>query len=158
MRNMALKLSWYFYLLMKKPLSCYLQIRSPYYVAQCNLKTPTPVSSRWQVRSGKTKKGYTSILITATTRVHLPKHVSTDLTIKSDLVLTNSIRKDGGVKLVGVIKHLPHEAFLLWYTCKSPWNLGKMWSILVSYEFGRCSSELPELIPLFNSCFRSTQY
>ena len=34
-------------------------------------------------------------LITATTSVHLPKSVSTDLTIKSDLVLTNPVGKDG---------------------------------------------------------------
>ena len=34
-------------------------------------------------------------LITATTSVHLPKPVSTDLIIKSDLVLTNPIGKDG---------------------------------------------------------------
>ena len=34
-------------------------------------------------------------LITATTSVHLPKSVSTDLTIKSNLVLTNPVGKDG---------------------------------------------------------------
>ena len=34
-------------------------------------------------------------LITATTTVHLPKSVSTDLTIKPDSVLTNPIGKDG---------------------------------------------------------------
>ena len=32
---------------------------------------------------------------TATTSIHLPKPVSTDLTIKADSVLTNSIGKDG---------------------------------------------------------------
>ena len=37
----------------------------------------------------KAKKGEASILITATTNVHLPKPVSTDLTTKPDLVLTN---------------------------------------------------------------------
>ena len=36
-----------------------------------------------------------STLITATTSVHLPKPVSTDLTIKPDSVLTNPIGKDG---------------------------------------------------------------
>ena len=40
------------------------------------------------------KKGYTSTLITATTSVHFPKLVSADPTIKSDLVLTNTIGKD----------------------------------------------------------------
>ena len=34
-------------------------------------------------------------LVTATTSVHLPKPVSTDLTIKPDSVLTNPIGKDG---------------------------------------------------------------
>ena len=34
-------------------------------------------------------------LITATTSVHLPKPVSTDLTIKPDSVLTNPVGKDG---------------------------------------------------------------
>ena len=48
-------------------------------------------------RSGltKPKKGQASILITATTSVHLPKQVSTDPTIKSNLVSTNPIGKDG---------------------------------------------------------------
>ena len=43
----------------------------------------------------KPKKGGTSKLITATTSVHLPKPVSTDLTIKLDSLLTNPIEKDG---------------------------------------------------------------
>ena len=94
--NMALKLPRYFYLLMEKPLGRYFQVQSPYYqVAQCNQKTPISISSRWQVRSEKAKKGYASTLITTTTSIHLPEPVSTDLTIKSDLVLTNPIGKDG---------------------------------------------------------------
>ena len=93
--NMALKLPRYFYLLMEKPLGRYFQVWSPYYqAAQCNQKTPIPVSSRRQVRSEKAKKGKASTIITATTNVHLPKSVSTDLTIKLDSVLTNPIRKD----------------------------------------------------------------
>ena len=45
--NMALKLSQPFYLLMEKPLGPYFQVQSPYYqAAQCNQKTPIPVSSR----------------------------------------------------------------------------------------------------------------
>ena len=45
--NMALKLTQYFYLLMEKPLGRYFQVQSPYYqAAQCNQKTPIPVSSR----------------------------------------------------------------------------------------------------------------
>ena len=43
----------------------------------------------------KAKKGKASLLITATTSVHLPKPVSTDLTIKPDSVLTNPIGKNG---------------------------------------------------------------
>ena len=48
-------------------------------------------------------------LITATTSIHLPKPVSTDLTIKPDSVLTNPIRR-WGLKLVDV-KHLPQRHF-----------------------------------------------
>ena len=93
--NMALKLPRYFYLLMEKSLGRYFQVRSSYYqVAQCNQKT-LPVSSRRQVRSEKAKKRISITLITATTSVHLPKPVSTDLTIKPDSVLTNPIGKDG---------------------------------------------------------------
>ena len=94
LRSMTLKLPRYFYLLMEKPLNRYFQFQSPYYqAAHCNQKTHIPVSSRWQVRSDKAKKGWASTLITATT--HLPRPVSTDLTIKSDSVLTNPIGKDG---------------------------------------------------------------
>ena len=94
--KMALKLPLYFYLLMEKPLGHYFQVRSPYYqAAQCNQKTFIPVSSGRQVRSEKAKKGQASILITATTSVHLPKPVSIDLTLKPDSVLTNPIGKDG---------------------------------------------------------------
>ena len=52
--NMALKLPWYFYLLMEKPLGRYFQVRSPYYQAvHCNQKTAILVSSRWLMRSEK---------------------------------------------------------------------------------------------------------
>ena len=45
--NMAPKLNQYFYLLMEKPLGCYFQVRSPFYqAAQCNQKTPIPISSK----------------------------------------------------------------------------------------------------------------
>ena len=43
--NMALKLLWYFYLLMKS-LGCYFQVCSPYYqAAHCNQETPVLVCS-----------------------------------------------------------------------------------------------------------------
>ena len=61
---------------------------------QCNQKKPIPVSSRWQLKYKKDKKGSASTLITATTGTHLPKPVSTDLKIKPDSVLTNPIKKD----------------------------------------------------------------
>ena len=63
--NMALKLAWYFYLLMEKPLGHYFQVWSPYYqVAQCNQKIPIPVSSRMTGHVWEAKKGYASTLIT----------------------------------------------------------------------------------------------
>ena len=45
--DMSLKLPHYFYLQMEKPLGHYFQVWSSYYqAAQCNQKTPIPVSSR----------------------------------------------------------------------------------------------------------------
>ena len=91
--NMALKLPRYFYLLMEKPLGCYFQVQSPYYqAAQCNHLFLYPQDGRSGL--GKPKKRTSIMLITATTSVHLPKPVSTDLT-KPDSVLTNPIGKDG---------------------------------------------------------------
>ena len=43
----------------------------------------------------ESQKRISITLITATTSAHLPKPVSTDLTIKPDSVLTNPIGKDG---------------------------------------------------------------
>ena len=43
----------------------------------------------------ESQKWISITLITATTSVHLPKPVSTDLTIKPDSVLTNPLGKDG---------------------------------------------------------------
>ena len=43
----------------------------------------------------ESQKRISITLITATTRVHLPKPVSTDLTIKPDSVLTDPKGKDG---------------------------------------------------------------
>ena len=55
--NMAPKLPGYFYVLMEKPFGHYFQGWSPYYqVAQCNQKTPIPISS--QVRSENKIKIY----------------------------------------------------------------------------------------------------
>ena len=78
---------------MEKARGRYFQVRSPYYqVAQCNQKTfiPFPQDDR-SGRSEKAKQGHTSTQFTATTSVHLPKPVSTDLTIIPDSVLTNPL-------------------------------------------------------------------
>ena len=101
---MAPKLSRYFYLLMKKPLGRYFQVRSPYYQAtQGNQETPIAISSRWKVRFDKAKK--------ATTSIHLPKPVSTDLGIVS--VLTNPIGKNGlqswSMENIYLIRHFYHH-------------------------------------------------
>ena len=60
-------------------------------------------------RSEKAKKSISirSAIITATTKVHLPKSISTDLAIKSDPVLTNQIGRDE----VQVTKHLSIRYF-----------------------------------------------
>ena len=143
--NMALKLPWHFYLLMEKPLRRYFQVQSPYYqAAQCNQKTPILVSSRWQVRSEKAKNREALTLIIATTSIHLPKPVSTDLTIKPDSVLTNLVGKDG------VRSWLMHT-----FTCCFSWSLGSSSKcgvlLFCRYYFGICSSELAQLVPLYFS-------
>ena len=114
--NMALKLPRYFYLLMEKPLSRYFQVRSPYYqAAQCNQKTPIPVSSRWQVRSEKAKK---RISINTNHSYHQRSSPQASLNWSNNrtrFIFNQPNRKRWGSKLVD-IKHLPHEAFLLWHT------------------------------------------
>ena len=92
MHDMRLKLPRYFYLLIEKPLGHYFQVQSTYYQAkQCNQKPSIPKvtgqvweSQKWQVLT----------LITATTTIHLPKPISTDLTIKPDSALTTPIGED----------------------------------------------------------------
>ena len=56
MHDMVLKLPWYFYLLMEKPLlGCYYQVQCLYYqLVQCNQTTPIPVIVK--VRSKKANK------------------------------------------------------------------------------------------------------
>ena len=52
-----------FYLLIEKPFGCCFQLWCHYYhVAQRNQKTPIPLSSSWQVKSEKSKKGQASTL------------------------------------------------------------------------------------------------
>ena len=94
----------YFDLLMEKPLGCCFQVRSPYdQVVQCNRKHLSLYPQGDRSGLGKSKKGEASTPITATTRVHLPRPVSTDLTIKPDSVLTNPI----GTVLTNPIGHKP---------------------------------------------------
>ena len=113
--NMALKLPQYFYLLMEKPLGHYFQVRSPYYqAAQCNQKTPIPVSSRWQVRSEKAKK---RISINTNHSYHQRSSPQPSLNWshnKARFSFNQPNRKRWGAELVDV-KHLPHKAFLLWH-------------------------------------------
>ena len=89
--NMALKLPRYFYLLMEKPLGSVSLLSGstvqPEHTYSRILKVTGQV---WE-----SQKRISITLITATTSVHLPKPVSTDLTIKPDSVLTNPIGKDG---------------------------------------------------------------
>ena len=55
--------------------------------------------------------------MTAITSIRLPKPVSADLTIKSDLALTNPIGKHGlgagGCEAGRCNKHLTHKVYLL---------------------------------------------
>ena len=93
--NMALKLPRYFYLLMVTSWSLLPSSVSllsggtvqPENTYSCILKVTGQV---WE-----SQKRTSITLITATTSIHLPKPVSTDLTIKPDSVLTNPIGKDG---------------------------------------------------------------
>ena len=107
--GMALKLLWYFHLLMGKPLGCYFQIWSPYYqVAQCNEKTLIPVSSKWQVRSEKAKK---RISINTNHSYHQHSSPQTSLNWSNNQArfsFNQPNRKRCGAKLVDV-KHLPHK-------------------------------------------------
>ena len=112
--NMALKLPQYFYLLMEKLLGCYFQVRSPYYLAaQCNQKTPIPVSSRWQVRSEKAKKRI-GINTNQSYHQHSSSLASLNWSNKARFSFNQPHRKRWGAKLVNV-KHLPHKAFFSWH-------------------------------------------
>ena len=90
--NMALKLPQYFYLLIESLLvatSKFGLLTARQHSATRKHLFPYPQGDKSGQR--KPKKEKASILITATTSVHLPKPVSTDLTIKPDSVLTNPI-------------------------------------------------------------------
>ena len=111
----ALKLPWYFYLLMKKPLVHYFLVRSPYYqAAQCNQKTAIPVSSRWQVRSEKAKN---RISINTNHSYHQHSSPSASLNWSNNNIrfsFNQPNRKIWCTRLVDVIKHLPHKIIFLW--------------------------------------------
>ena len=98
------------------PIGRYFQLQSPYSeVAQCNQQAPIPISPRRPVTFEKAKKEWTSRLIIATTRIQPPKLVSTDLTLKSDSILTSPIGKICGPRLIDAIKDLSLRVFLLWH-------------------------------------------
>ena len=114
--NIALKLPWYFYLLMEKPLVYYFHVWPPYYqAAQCNQKTPILVSSRCQVRSEKAKK---RININTNGSYHYQSSCQTSLNWsnnKASCSFNQPNRKLWDAKLVNVlvnVKHLPSKAFL----------------------------------------------
>ena len=93
--NMALKLPWYFYLL------SLLVATSNFGLLTIRRHSATrkhlflyPQGDRSGLKKPKKDK-HQSTLMTATTSVHLPKPVSTDLTLKLGSVLTNLIGKDG---------------------------------------------------------------
>ena len=113
--NMALKLPWFFYLLMEKPLGCYFQFWPYYYqAAQCNQKARIPVSSRWQVRSEKAKKRI-SININHSYHQHSSPYASLNWSKnKARFSFNQPNKKRWGVKLVDV-KHLSRKAFLSWH-------------------------------------------
>ena len=125
----------FFYQLMEKNLGRYFQVRSLYYqVAQCNQKRPIPVWSKWQVRSQKIKKGQTSTLITAITSKHLPKLVSTDLTIKSDSVLTNPHKKKKKKKTDQAGHHPSISMSREFQTCFTSEN-NYLFSLIIFYDY-----------------------
>ena len=113
--NMALKLRWYFYLLMEKPLGRYLQVLSPYYqVTKFNQKTPIPVSSRWLVKSDKAKK---MTNINTNYIYHQPSFPWASLNWfnnKVRLSFNQPNRKRWSANLVDQVKNLPHKVFLSW--------------------------------------------
>ena len=205
MRNMTLKLSRYFYLLVEKPLGCYFQFRFPYYqAAQCNQKTPIPVSFDRSNNTGAIdvkmdgpvleKKSsfkmlgltfsskldwgsYTvSIAKTASKKfgalIHSMKLFSPEVALylyKSTiwpyleycchvwagapscfLELLDKLQKRI-CRTVGSLLNASHEPFA---DCRNVVSQ----SLSYSYYFGRCSSELAQLIPLPYSRGRSPDY
>ena len=93
--NMALKLPQYFYLLMEK--ASWLLPPSLVSLLSGNTLQPEDAYSCVLKVTGQvweSQKRISITLITATTSVHLPKPVSTGLTIKPDSVLTNPIGKE----------------------------------------------------------------
>ena len=139
MHDKTLKLPQYFYLLMGKCLGHYFPVRPAYYqAAQCNQKTPISVSSRWQGRSEKAKKGKASTLITATTSVHLPKSVSTDLTKKSLLPSSVYLLSSNTVQS-------QNTYFCILKVTGQVWESQKRININTNHSYNRCSSPLVSL-------------
>ena len=79
----------------------YFQVQSPYYqAAQCNHKHLFLYSQGdWLgLRKPKKEISINTNHITATSSIHVPKPVPTDLTIKPDSTLTNPIIGKDGVR------------------------------------------------------------
>ena len=114
--DMALKLTWYFYLLIEKPLGRYFQVQSRYYlVAQCNQKTPIPVILK--VMTGQAWESQKRISINTNHSYHQRSSPNTSLNWsynKARFSFNEPNRKKLGAKLVDV-KDLPYKAFLLWH-------------------------------------------
>ena len=104
------KTTWYFYLLMEKPLRCYFQVWSPYYqVALCNQKISVPVFSRWQVRRSQKAKRKISINTNHNYHQRSSPLVSLNRSNNKIRFRFNQPNKRCGVRLADAIKHLTHK-------------------------------------------------
>ena len=111
---MALKLSWYFYLLVEKPLIHYFQVWSLYYT----LYTVQPENTYSCILKviGQARERQKRISIYTNYSYHQHSSPEASLNWSNNIArfsFNQPSRKRLGVKLVSV-KHLPHKAFLSW--------------------------------------------
>ena len=113
--NMAPKLRWYFYLMMEKPLGCYLQVRSPdYQAAQCNQKNTYSCILKVAGQASESQKRGS---INTCYSYHQRSSPWASLNWSNNKARSNfnqPNRKKWGAKLVD-LKHLSHKAFLMQY-------------------------------------------
>ena len=122
--NMSLKLPQYFYLLMGTFFGCYFQVRSPYYQETlCKQNTYSSiVKVKFQVWESQTRRNIN-------TNHSYHQHSSSLASLNWS---KNKVRfsfnqpnwKRWSTRLVDVIKHLPHKAFLLWQLTRRLANQG----------------------------------